>query len=95
MTRKTRPETRVEADETPASTCRYCDRPFRTDRLRALHVGEAHREAWTPADREAYEAAVTAEEDELFLYHLKVVAALGSVYAAFVVLAIVGFSIAG
>jgi hypothetical protein len=89
------PETALEPDETPVSTCPYCDRPFRTDRLRVLHVGEAHADEWTAADRAAYEAACEEEDDDLFLYHLKVVAALGSVYAAFVVLGIVGFSIAG
>lgn len=95
MTRTIHPETTVEPDETPVATCPYCDRPFRAKRLRVLHVGEAHADEWTAAEREAYEAAVDEEEDELFLYHLKVVAALGTVYAAFIILGIVGFSIAG
>jgi hypothetical protein len=93
--RQIQPETALGPDETPVSACPYCERPFRTDRLRVLHVGEAHADEWTPADRAAYEAAREEEEDDLFLYHLKVVAALGSVYAAFVILGIVGFSIAG
>ncbi|MDS0298960.1 hypothetical protein NDI76_09395 [Halogeometricum sp. S1BR25-6] len=89
------PETAVPDGEDPPATCPYCGRPFRTTRLRALHVGEAHAVRRTDAEREAYESAVVAEEDDLFLYHLKVVAALGSVYAAFVILGIIGFSIAG
>ncbi|QIB74606.1 hypothetical protein GL213_07875 [Halogeometricum borinquense] len=90
-----RPETNIEPDETPVTACPYCDRPFRTDRLRVLHVGEAHADEWTPGERDAYESALDEEADELFLYHLKVVAALGSVYAAFIILGIIGFSIAG
>ncbi|MDS0292654.1 DUF7410 domain-containing protein [Halogeometricum luteum] len=95
MRERVRPETAVPDGETPPATCPYCGRPFRTARLRALHVGEAHAARRTESEQEAYESAVTAEEDDLFLYHLKVVAALGSVYAAFVILGIIGFSIAG
>ena len=89
------PETTVPDGETPPARCPYCGRPFRARRLRALHVGEAHPSRRTDAERAAYESALEEEEDDLFLYHLKVVAALGSVYAAFVILGIIGFSIAG
>ena len=88
------PETSVPPGETPAAVCPYCERPFRTARRRALHVGEAHPEC-DPGERAAYEAAREAEADELFVFHLKVLFALGAAYAAFVVTAVVAFSLAG
>ncbi|SFR68994.1 DUF7410 domain-containing protein [Halogeometricum limi] len=89
------PETDIAPDETPVATCPYCDRPFRATRLRVFHVAGAHADVWTPEEKAAYEAALEEEEDELFLYHLKVVTALGSIYAVFIILGIIGFSIAG
>lgn len=71
---------RVPDDETP-TRCPHCGRPFRTERLRALHVGDAHD---CDADQRAdYESALEAEREDLFLYHLKVVAAIVAVYAFF------------
>lgn len=80
------PETAVPDGETPAARCPYCDRPFRTERLRALHVGEVHADVCTDTERGAYDEAYEAESDELFVFHLKVMAALvlltfGLVYA--------------
>lgn len=77
------PETSVSNGETPVS-CPYCDRPFRTERSRALHLGENHREEWSDDERTAYEAAEEDEADELFLFHLKVVAALVGLYASLI-----------
>jgi hypothetical protein len=94
MTRHPAPETSVPADETPAATCPHCDRPFKRQRQCALHVGEAHPDC-RPEDRRAYEAALDSESDDLFVLHLKVLFALGAVYAAFVVAAVIGFSLAG
>lgn len=74
------PETHVPAGDTPVR-CPYCDRPFRTDRDRALHLGETHADACTDEERAAYDEARTAEADDLFYYHLRVVAALGVIYA--------------
>lgn len=79
------PETRVPDGKTTAR-CPYCDRPFRTERSRALHLGETHREEWTDEERSSYEAAEDSEADDLFVFHLKVIAALVSLYA-FLVLA--------
>jgi len=73
--------TRVPDKETPAATCEYCGRPFGTDRGHDLHLGEAHDDELTEAQREAYEHAREEESDELFLYHFKVVVALGIVYS--------------
>lgn len=73
-------EVRVPDGET-ANRCPHCSRPFRSERLLALHVGDFHAEACSADQREAYEKAMEAEREDLFLYHLKVVAALVAVYA--------------
>ena len=72
----------VPDDETPFR-CRECGRPFRTERLRALHFGDVHDADCSDDQREAYEDALEAEREDLFLYHLKVVAGLVGVYAFF------------
>lgn len=79
-----RPPTAVPDGEEPAGRCPYCDRPLSSDRLLALHVGDAHPENCTAAERERHEEAHEAESDDLFLYHLKVVAGLGALWAAFI-----------
>ena len=75
-------EVRIPDGETP-SRCPHCGRPFRTERLRALHVGDFHADACSADQRDAYRDALEAEREDLFLYHLKVVAALVAVYAFF------------
>lgn len=77
------PETTIEDGETPAASCRYCDRPFKTERAHALHL-EMHRGEWTVSEADAYEQAEDDETDDLFVFHLQVVAALGLLYAGFV-----------
>ncbi|WP_246045808.1 metallophosphoesterase [Halorussus ruber] len=74
------PEVRVPDGETPPR-CPYCARPFRTERLRALHLGDVHAEESTDDQRVAYDEAREAEREDLFLFHLKVVAALVAIYA--------------
>jgi hypothetical protein len=74
------PETDVPSGETPPEQCPYCEQPFRTERLLALHLGEVHDEVLTDAQRRVYEDAFEAESDELFIYHLKVIGALIVVY---------------
>lgn len=76
------PETAV--DETPAEQCPYCGRPFPSAHLHALHLGEAHLEDCTEAERDAYEGARDEETDELFVFHLKVIGAIGLMWAVFV-----------
>lgn len=76
-------EIRVPESETPAR-CPHCGRPFRNERTRALHLGEVHSEVCTDDQRAAYEDAREEENDDLFIYHLKVVAALVGLYAFFV-----------
>ncbi|WP_144901853.1 DUF7410 domain-containing protein [Halobellus captivus] len=87
------PETTLSDDGTTAAVCPYCDRPFVTERQRALHVGERHNA--TEAERRAYEAARDAESDELFRLHLKVIFAVGLLYAASIVGGVVAFSLPG
>ncbi len=67
-----------------ADRCPYCDHPFRDATRLALHVGERHGDACTDAERTAYESARDEEGDELFMYHLRVIAALGVLYAVLV-----------
>jgi len=79
-------ETLVRDDETPAVVCPHCGRPFAEAAARDLHVGETHADDCSDAEREAYEAAHEAERDDLFYFHIKVVAALGVLYAVTVLL---------
>lgn len=77
-------ETRVDEGDGPAATCAHCGRPFPTGDAHDLHVGERHADACTPAEREAYAVAREAEDDELFYFHLRVVAALAGLYTVLV-----------
>ncbi|MFB6101007.1 MAG: DNA-binding protein [Haloplanus sp.] len=79
-------ETAVPPDATVAGICPYCGRPFASTDARNLHVGEVHGTACSAAERAVYEAARDAERDDLFYYHLRVVAALGVLYALTVLL---------
>jgi hypothetical protein len=89
------PEIAVPEGEAPATRCPYCGRPFARRRHGVLHVVEAHPERATETEREAYDAVHDEESDDLFVYHLKVMFALGALYAAFIISAVVAFSIAG
>ncbi|WP_053948716.1 DUF7410 domain-containing protein [Halolamina sediminis] len=59
-----------------AERCPYCGRPFPTEHLHALHLGEEHGNALTEAEAERYAAADDRESDELFQFHIKVLALL-------------------
>jgi len=87
------PETRVPAAESPADRCPYCERPFRTERRCALHLGEIHSEMLSAEERRQYEAADEEELDELFVLHMKVVVAIGAIYSVGVLLYMVVLSI--
>jgi hypothetical protein len=80
------PPTEVGDDETVAARCPHCDRPFTAERARDLHVGEVHGDASSAEERTAYEEARAAERDDLFYFHLRVVAALAVLYSAVVLL---------
>ncbi len=77
------PETDAADVEDPAR-CPYCNRPFRTERLRDLHVGEVHPRACTDEEYAAYEAAFEDEKDDMFTFHMKIVVTLGLLFFAFV-----------
>lgn len=76
----------VPRGEEPAARCPHCDRPFRTERLRDLHVVECHPDEATDEERERYETAREDEDDELFVFHLKIVAAIVAVVMGYVYL---------
>mgnify|MGYP006280736631 FL=1 len=59
-----------------AERCPYCGRPFATDHLLTLHLGEEHAESMTEAEAERYAAADDQESDDLFIFHIKVLAVL-------------------
>lgn len=77
-------ETAVPDGEPVTARCPYCDQPFPDQQAHDLHVGEVHSAVCTDAERAAHEAASEAEQDDLFYFHIKVVAALGVLYAALV-----------
>lgn len=72
-----------DVDEEPAR-CPTCGTPFRTDHLLALHRGETHPETLDAAGREAYDEARDEEDEQLFIFHLKVVAAITLVMFIFI-----------
>lgn len=78
--------TEVPSEESVATRCPYCDRPFPDARAYHLHVGERHPEACTDEEWAAYEEADRAERDDLFVYHLKAVVVIGVIWAVFVLL---------
>ena len=76
------PETTLPDGEEPASRCPHCDRPFTSESLRDLHVGEVHDDVAADGECEAYDAALEDERDALFLYQLKVTVVLGLTYSS-------------
>jgi hypothetical protein len=83
----------VPATEVPAGAsvhrCPYCDRPFRTIRLKTLRGGEVHESAATAAEWEVYEKAQDLESDDLFFFHIKIVIALGALYS----MSVIGYTV--
>ena len=77
-------ETVVYADESVAAVCQHCGRPFSSEAARDLHVGETHETAATDAEMATFEDAEEDERDDLFYFHLRVVAALGVLYGVLV-----------
>lgn len=73
----------VPPDEEPVR-CPKCGRPFRREQYRDLHLGDHDRDSLSALEREAHRAARDAEDDDLFLFHLKIVGALAILYAVLV-----------
>lgn len=76
----------VPEDEEPVARCPHCDRPFRSERFRDLHVGEVHLADASDAELDRYEEAEDDEDDDLFVFHLKIVAAIVAVIMGYVYL---------
>ena len=70
-------------DEATTHSCPYCDRPFRTERLRQLHVGLDHPELIDDDERVAFQDAYLDENEEIGLFRLKVLAVLVLIYFSF------------
>ncbi len=80
MAGATDPRITVPDDERPAARCRYCDRPFKAERLYALHLGVSHPEECTDDERERYEELRDEESHDLFTFHVKIVVTLTLTY---------------
>ena len=72
-------ETSVPAGAT-AHRCPYCDRPFRREDQRTLHVGLEHYDRMTDAEETAFRETYSEETEELGLYRLKLVGLLVLLY---------------
>lgn len=79
-------ETSARPGEEPAATCAYCGRPFASTDAHALHVGDRHATVCTDEERAAADAADERERDDLFYFHLRVVAAIAALYTVVVLL---------
>lgn len=76
----------VPDGEEPAARCPHCARPFQRERFRDLHVGEVHLAEASEEEIDRYEEAYDAEDDDLFVFHLKIVAAIVAVIMGYVYL---------
>ena len=75
------PDTAGPAEETP-ERCPHCEPPVSTRQLLDLTVGEVHTDC-TDDELSAYESARESESEELFIYHLKIIAAIVLLFFAF------------
>ncbi|MFB6185373.1 MAG: hypothetical protein ABEI06_09680 [Halobacteriaceae archaeon] len=78
--------TKITVEKSPACLCQYCDRPFKTQHLHDLHLGEEHYDQLTEDELAAYQEALRIEKNDLFIFHLKVIASLVLLFFAFVYL---------
>lgn len=69
-----------------APRCSYCGEPFPAERLLALHRGLDHYEALDEREREAYEDAYLAENEDLRSFRLRALAALVVLYFGFLMI---------
>ncbi|WP_121744590.1 DUF7410 domain-containing protein [Natronorubrum halophilum] len=73
----------VPADETPATTCPYCERPFRSERYVTYHLGVSHPEELTDDERAAFEDEREDEEFDLLTFHVKAAVTVFMTYFVF------------
>lgn len=76
----------IPEGERPAACCPFCERPFRDEKFLDLHIGEEHLLECDENHLDRYDEASDAESDELFVFHLKVVAAIVAVIMGYVYL---------
>lgn len=67
-----------------AERCPHCGRPFRNEHLLWLHRGEQHFDALDDDERETYAEVDDEEDDQLFIFHIKVMAAITLVTFVFI-----------
>jgi hypothetical protein len=60
--------------------CPHCEAPFTDEELLALHRGLAHEGALTADERDAFEAAYEAENEDIRRFRLKALALLVVLY---------------
>ncbi|WP_217920481.1 hypothetical protein [Halolamina sp. CBA1230] len=80
------PDVRLSDSHESVQQCPYCDRPFTSDRTHDLHLGEKHEERLGETERVQYEEASEEEEEEIFIFHIKMVILIGILWAAVVML---------
>ena len=80
------PDVRLSDSHKNVQQCPYCDRPFSSDRTHDLHLGEKHAEQLGETERVRYEDASEEEEEEIFIFHIKMVVLIGILWAAVVML---------
>lgn len=67
-----------------AEYCPHCGQPLADEHLLALHIGEDHPDLMSTEEATAYEAAMEQEDDDLFVFHIKVMAAITLVTFVFI-----------
>lgn len=75
-----RTERSTDGDNAEAVQCGYCGQRFAGGDLLALHRGLSHPERVTEREREAFESAYAAEDEDLRLFRLKALLALMLLY---------------
>lgn len=77
--------TEPSPDDDGPFPCAYCGRRFAREEWLTLHRGLDHGDAIDAAEREAFEAAYDAEEDDLRFFRLQALAALVALYFGFLI----------
>lgn len=79
-------ESSTPSDDEDVVRCPHCGRRFPEEASRDLHLGEVHQGVLSEEEWDAHESAKADEQNTLFYFHIKVVAILGVLYAAVVLL---------
>jgi uncharacterized C2H2 Zn-finger protein len=76
-------------DGAPSARCPYCDRPFRHDRLEALHRGLEHSARLSDRERGVFERAAREEQAALRRFRLYALGTLVALYFGLLITAAV------